>query len=618
MFALSLSPAPQTDLAPGAVAAALLPRANRVTATASEGAAVGIGTAPAGWGKARTGLFHCRQSASFITAWARLDDTDTLANSLGEAKAAADDAPHLILRAYQRWGRAALDRLRGDFAFVLYDGREKRLFAARDQLGIRPLYWWHDGGSDGHSVVATSLPGLMACAKRSFDVDPGWVARYVAGTSMSHERTPFAGIAKVPPAHWLEIADGSAATGRHHDFPDDLPNDADDEAALVAGYRAHLRRSVHSRIAVHAGNAIETSGGLDSSTVLGFAMEAGSPARAAMHGFGFASHEGEAEAILSVSQATGLADNHLFTSGEAASDKRLDWQVLGHPAEHGNAVAHVPIYALAERLNLTGLHSGFGGDEGVTNYAPNFHREMMARRRYRALWSAGGPGLYRSARYVAGAIYRANRPSTYSENIMRNTAGRIAGLPLRPEIVRQYGIDTQLSCDARYDWPIPTVNGFAVHMLGRPFVSTRTESCSLMAANYGLEYFWPLLDVDLIANFLSAPTELKVKERVGRALHRAAVAGIVPDSRRLARGKYIGEAVRPMPGFAASSAQDELSNGTFGPVHAMLEDMLDMEQVDRLRERFHAGGEDSKTIMARRTLRALSSVNSWLEHRDAS
>ena len=80
-----------------------------------------------------------------ITADARIDNRDELMREFGLAAGAA--APmgdgELILKAYRRWGTAAPLKLIGDFAFAIWDGTRQRLFAARDALGVKPLYYHH-------------------------------------------------------------------------------------------------------------------------------------------------------------------------------------------------------------------------------------------------------------------------------------------------------------------------------------------------------------------------------------------------------------------------------------------------------------------------------------------
>lgn len=569
---------------------------------------------PSAWAWRQSTFYYCARSGMSICAWARIDNALDLADALGETIKDQRDIPELILRAYQRWDTDAPDRLVGDFAFVIADGRKDVLFAARDALGVRPLYFRYAQSTPFDAAFATSIPALLEGSGQSAEIDPKWVALFLARQSMSCNDTAFRGLFKVPPGHWVRIDSRALVQRRYHAFREEASLAPLPPQEIVQRYRELLENAVKARLKPHAVNGIEISGGLDSSTILGLACKP--PGQGPLHGFGFARQEGEAAAILSVSQRTGLVNNHVFTGSvntpEEAAATAIS--ILGHPAEHSNAIEHLPFYKLAQTLGVTSLHSGFGGDEGVTNYAPNFLREMMAARRFGAIWRAGGTTLPERTRYMVSAIRRRNRPSAYADNIMRGTEHRIAALPLRHEVCHDYGVIDLLRKDAQYDWPIPTLSGFSIHMLQQPFVSTRTESCSLVAASFGVEYSWPLLDVPLIEFFLAAPTELKVFNRMGRALHRRAVEGIVPEDRRMAPSKYLGERVQPMSGFQSEARPADVVV-RWQDLDPMLKDCLDRGRVKTLTEQARSSDTSIGVRTAKRSLSSISTLNHWLTTR---
>lgn len=569
---------------------------------------------PSAWVGRQSIFYHCEQSEMSICAWARIDNALELADTLSQSFVDYNDTPKLILRAYQRWGTDAPARLVGDFAFVIANGREDVLFAARDPLGVRPLFFRYMQATPFGAAFATTIPTLLEGSEHSAEIDPKWLALFLAGQSMSCNDTAFRGIHKVPPGNWVRIDPRGCVQTRYHAFTEEASLPSMEATEIVQRYSELLESAVKARLKPHAVNGIEISGGLDSSTILGFACKP--PGQGPLHGFGFAQQEDEAAAIFSVSQRTGLMNNHVFTGSANTSEEAAATaiSILGHPAEHSAAISHLPFYKLAQTLGVTSLHSGFGGDEGVTNYAPNFLREMMAARRFRTVWRAGGTTLPERARYMVTAIRRRNRPSTYAENIMRAAESIIATLPLRTTVSRDYGIIDLIRKDAQYDWPIPTLSGFSIHMLQQPFVSTRTETCSLVAARFGVEYSWPLLDVPLIEFFLAAPTELKVSNRMGRALHRRAVEGIVPDDRRMAPSKYLGELVQPMPGFQTKNqpAEGKLRWQDLDP---MLQECLDCGRVKTLNEQARSSDTSIGVRAAKRSLLSISTLNHWLTTR---
>ncbi len=594
------------------IAKALLPYAEARIDTHGAQGCLAVSAIPRAWGSARRHMRVCQEDGMVACAWARIDNGRDIARALGDVSGTlAQDAPLLIIRAYRKWGEEAPRHLEGDFAFAIHDPRNRSVFAARDPVGIRPLYWMQ-GETAGSGACATSIPALRHAARLSPDVDPSWVARFLASASMSCEATPFTGILKVPPGHSLRIADNGARISRYCNLADEALESDERDTDLLERYRELLDRATAARLAEHESHGIEISGGLDSSTVLAFALRSEERSECQLHGFGWARQELEGAAIIGVSQRLGLARNHLLCGQTEAIPRERIWSILGHPAEHGSAVHQSPIYRLAERLGVTGLLSGFGGDEGVTNYAPNFAREMMDRREYRALWQALGTNpLVRTRKFVRIMLGRDSR-SNYSRRLLDSAHKRIAALPLASDIMARLEIGEQLKRDAQFDHPYPTVRAFSASMISRPFVSTRTESCSLIAANSSVEYAWPLLDRPLLSCFLKAPTTMYFQNGMGRALHRSAVAGIVPDDRRLAPTKFMGDQVEPTHRFRAQVDIDQPRDmPDWTRLEPMLQELVDRESLSNLTRQVAAAS--GKVFPARRMLLyKLAEINEWV------
>lgn len=609
MFYLGLGEGRIADV--GGIAEALLPFAEGRTQSHAAAGCLAVSVTPAAWGAARREMAVCEEDGLVACTWARIDNRRDLARALGDASGGlADDTPRLIIAAYRKWGDDTPRHLEGDFAFVIHDPRDRTIFAARDALGVRPLYWTQ-GKPGAPACCATSIPAVRRAGGLSQNVDPDWVARYLAGTSMSQKATAFEGIFKLAPGHSLRMSAQGTRISRYSDLAEAISEPAESDAALFERYRDLLGRAVGSRLAVHETHGIEISGGLDSSTVLALALRQREGGGAPLHGFGFVRHEQEGPAVIGVSQRLGLAHNHLLCAETDQIPPERVWAILGHPAEHGTAGHHWPIYRLARQLGVTGLLSGFGGDEGVTNYAPNFPREMIARGEFFTLWRALGTNpVMRSARF-AKIMLRRGSGSFYSRRLHQGAGRRIAQLPLAPDVISRLAIGEAIRRDAAYDAPHPTVKAFSAHMLSRPFVSTRTESCSLLAANHAIEYAWPLLDRQLIACFYAASPKLYFGEGMGRAFHRQAVAGIVPDERRLAPGKYLGERVEPARSSAART-QDAEADGVpdWTNLQPMLQEFLDRARLDDLVRQLAA--PMPQAMGARRSLAGIVQLNNWL------
>ena len=139
-----------------------------------------------------------------ITFDGRLDNRDHLESVLpilqGAPHAAGDAA--LVLRAYQRWGSESPARLLGDFAFAIWDRRARRLFCARDVMGIRPFCYAVAGSS---FLFGSEVQQLLASGSIDAEPDEHMVAQYLANQTTSRDATVYRRIRRLPPAHSMTI-----------------------------------------------------------------------------------------------------------------------------------------------------------------------------------------------------------------------------------------------------------------------------------------------------------------------------------------------------------------------------------------------------------------------------
>src|SRR5262249_33848689 len=162
-----------------------------------------------------------------------------------------------------------LDQLRGEFALVLWDGRARRLLAARDRFGIKPLCWHHAGG---RLVLASEAKALFALG-----VVPAWDAAaffQFAGTQyVPPDRTLFAGVRQLRPGHYLLAQDGRVDIASYWDmdYPPEAARSPASLAEQAAALRQHLDEAVRLRLRADVPVCFHLSGGLDSTSVVALA-----------------------------------------------------------------------------------------------------------------------------------------------------------------------------------------------------------------------------------------------------------------------------------------------------------------------------------------------------------
>ncbi len=216
------------------------------------------------------------ESGLVLTCDARLDGRGELGRALGLEPRDAVSDPQLILRAYQRWGPECVEHLRGDFAFALWDASARRLFCARDALGVRDLAYFV---SATHFVAASEVATVLAHPGVSERLDEGRLAEYLAGHWGEHHESFFEGVFYCPPAHSLLVGGSSFRLWRYWDLDQTRRVVHRREEDYVEEFRGLLTAAVHDRLGATAPVAVSLSGGPDSGALAALAAGADPSAR---------------------------------------------------------------------------------------------------------------------------------------------------------------------------------------------------------------------------------------------------------------------------------------------------------------------------------------------------
>jgi len=174
-----------------------------------------------------------------------------------------------ILHGYREWGADVLTRLRGMFAFALWDEAEQALVLARDPFGIKPMYWTV---VDDIFYFASEVKALLPFLK-SIETDPEAFKDYLAFQFCLRGRTMFKGVHELPPGHFLRVdATGGISTQRYWEIYYE-PDFTHTEKYFEEAVRSLVRESValHLRADVPVGSYV--SGGFDSSVIASLAAK---------------------------------------------------------------------------------------------------------------------------------------------------------------------------------------------------------------------------------------------------------------------------------------------------------------------------------------------------------
>ena len=202
-----------------------------------------------------------------------------------ELRAALPDYPYtsqsdteVILAAFERWGEACLDRLFGMFAFLIWDEDERRLFAARDRFGVKPLTYHLR--RDGTLFVASEARALFAAGIEPVPDTGTWSTYLGFGVHDHTDRTFWQGIRSLPAGHTLTWHDSTLKIASWYEVETRVGLDLDHRPVdtVEEEYSALLAESVRLRFRSDVPVGINLSGGLDSSLLLGLVDAVGGAA----------------------------------------------------------------------------------------------------------------------------------------------------------------------------------------------------------------------------------------------------------------------------------------------------------------------------------------------------
>jgi asparagine synthase (glutamine-hydrolysing) len=449
----------------------------------------------------------------------------------------------VALEAFRQWGPVCLEKFVGMFAFAIWDASTRRLFCARDRLGIKPFYYASQNGcfyfaSEVRALLAAGIPATP---------NERVIYDFLARDFYDHsEDTFFLGIRRLPAGCWLEVVDGVVSPPRSywslateaalHVVP---AKDQDREYELIARAQAAVELALRSDVPV----AVALSGGLDSSTLLAL-LDRAHPDPAAIEAFSFTFSDpaySERPWVEAMARHTGRRAH--FVDIEAADFARHAVRLVEQqeePFAGAPIVAYARCFELIRRHGFIVVMDGSGVDESLAGYA-----------RFRpALWAD-----LLNANDVAG-LERELKAVGITTATQRAAALEQAAMAARPEA--DIGVGQDLSVSVRPECLHPDFvkrAGCPSPHFERPFCDNLRNLMyrelrytklpralrfrDRLSMAVGTELRPPFLDHRLLAWEFALPSRDFIYEGVGKAILRRAVARQLPDALRLATKRSV-------------------------------------------------------------------------------
>lgn len=448
---------------------------------------------------------------------------------------AASDA-ELVARGYRRFGEELLTKLRGRFAFVIWDEPRQRGLLSSDLLATQPLFLWNGVGYLAFAGEPSDLLSMLS--SRPGPDSEGFVS-WLSGWTVPVDRTLYEGISRLPPGHCVELV-GEPRT-RSYWQPRYSGTLRGSPEELAEGLLGKVERAVARRLSSRSSGVV-LSGGLDSSIVTAVAARV-QPRGSELHTYSgvFPGAEcDEAWKVRSLTGALGIEPDLFEIEPQGAL-----WHSLHHlkrwgqPLTGSGALIDIAMVEAASRDGAEVVLDGQMGDE-LFGFSPWLLADRLTRGRVLAAlglvrqWPGRRP-TGREQRYIlkhwglkGAAPYRLHRLIR-----SRRDPDGIAPSWLLPAFRARYAeLEDQWAWKAMGSGPRWWRYQADVLVRG-PHRELRLDYLRNRASGAGVVSETPLYDFDLIDYCLRLPPQLAFDSAFDRPLARKAVSGLVPDDVRL-------------------------------------------------------------------------------------
>ncbi|MFG6149935.1 asparagine synthase-related protein [Halobacillus sp. B23F22_1] len=496
-----------------------------------------------------------------ITADAIIDNREELFNALGVSKALRTNMPDskLILLAYHKWGDDSPKYLIGDFAFMIWDEREKKLFGARDFSGSRTLYYFQD---HYRSAFCTTIHPLLALPYVERDINEDWIADYLAIPDMFNSvdlfSTVYNQVNQIPPSHTITITKLKTSFKKYDHFNSIKKLRLNSNEEYEEAFREVFNEAVDARLRSTKEVGAHLSGGLDSGTVAGFAANSLKAKGKTLHTFSYVPIDNfndwtpksriadERPFIHSTVKHVGnINDNYFsFRHDSPLTDMNYWLDTLEMPYKFfGNSYWMSGIYKMAGKQGVSTLLNGARGNYTISWGSPlDYYTKLLKRfkwvnlikeiNQYRFVKETGN-------RKTLSILLKRAFPTI--NNKLNSMESYSFPMVISQDFADRTGVFDRLRAEniSITGEMIPDTYEARFNQFKKLYYWGNGTSATKLSLQHCLWNRDPTNDVRVIQFCLSLPDSQYVQKGVGRSIVRRSTKGILPDNVRL-NSKYRG------------------------------------------------------------------------------
>ena len=451
----------------------------------------------------------------------QIDEFSSVSNSIKYPKKSAE----IILNLYKKKKQHLLRDLNLEFSFGIIDSTNNSFFGARDRMGVKSFYYYNSDDIFIYSTEISFIKNYLNINK----LDDKWILSSLTGLIYSNTTSPLETIKKLPPAHYIELKDNKITINKYWSFKRENNNSKTNQEYINL-LKLKFENAVKNRIVGKIGS--ELSGGLDSSGIVGIL----SHNKVNVNTY---THTLQDELLNKVPPFKDERNyrNILVQHCNNVSYNNIDSRNKGlfHEIQNELKIQSVPVSSTLSYLSdgimnraksdgIDTLFSGFGGDEGLSNYGTLLLYQYAREFKFTELHRASGLS-YLSKAYWSKLIKPNINPISIKNKWREYNYNLFF---LNNSFAKKEKLDS-IYWNYISSKTVHKFDEYLLVKLNENYISNRTESLGISARSRGLEYTYPFLDMELLETYLSTPNKLKYNKGVGRYIYREIIKDYVPN-----------------------------------------------------------------------------------------
>jgi len=493
----------------------------------------------------------------------RIDNRKELEHLLGVEKNLFSNE-NLILSLYIKYDVDLLQYLIGAFSFVIFDVEQQRIFAARDQMGVKPFHYFF---KDDCFVFGTEKTSIIALDFVNKQADWQFLIKHFTGRMSVGDSTEHLNIKVLKPAHFLLMDENHFKQQRYWNL--DIKNEIiyKNDEDYVVHFEQLMEKAITCRIADAAHVGSHLSGGLDSGGITGVAKVVCDRFNKPLSTFSY-TYDEEIKRNLkhpdknydyidvinkqlefsNIKQAFKISDPIYRSQYDCVQHEA---NICGGLAWSNNINTEYEIQAIAQQNNVNVIFSGFPGDELVTSFVRPYYLEYLDKGNWIKFFKSKHKGKYKP-HYLAGlgilkllrnigfsstkklaALYQKHFRSKTLANKLENLETVFAAGFINQNDDLKQALSVQYDTEIHQSIPLSLKEYQRNHIL-RSWTARRMNGENTAARFFNLEYRYPLADIRLLEFVLAIPVNQKRNETTNRLMFRRGIAKYVhPDQAKV-------------------------------------------------------------------------------------